>query len=64
MSKKLARIDNFDPNDPDPVDWTVFDKPLPPDTPIDPREIEMRKMIARRMEEVRIATTKKPGQAG
>lgn len=62
MPKKLARIDNLDPNDPDPVDWTVFDEPLPPGTPIDPREIAMREMIAKRLLEASIATTKKPSK--
>lgn len=59
MSKKLARIDNLDPNDPDPVDWTVFDKPLPPGTLVDPKEIKLKEMFDKRMKEAEIATRKK-----
>lgn len=38
--------------DKDLVDWTVFDKPLPPGTPKSKEEIEIEQEISKRMVEV------------
>lgn len=38
--------------DKDPVDWTVFDKPLPPSTPKSKEQIEIEREFSKRMAEV------------
>lgn len=52
---------NMSNTDIDPVDWTVFDKPLPPGTPVDPKEVEMKKAIAERIAENRLKEKKLKG---
>lgn len=42
-----------DDEDDDPVDWTVFDTPLPPVTPEDPRAIAIREETKRQIAENR-----------
>ena len=53
--------DDGDDDDDGEVDWTVFDTPLPPGTPIDPRAAK-RAIADQKEMERRIAENRKKGQ--